>query len=449
MSKTTQTTAAARYDASLRRQRRPASPDAPQPAPTTDWPPENVILLEKYREWLYANAFSRNCIEQLYIPMAGHALGLNCRPHDQIALTDLDKAMDYIYAKQASQQWTTTCRHALARFRNFLRHERGLVTVAFPKPIDVSRYQINLPAWLVQELTQLQHIQQTNWRPARIRGATLRFWHSHTVLWQWLFVNYPIETVRDVKRDMVFAFIDAQLAVGYAVKTVNQRLRAFHATLRHLQERDHFVPMALMRIDTLREHDSLPRYLTDEQLQKLQTEVEAAIPRAKTNIQIRDAHFNRATFYLLWLGGMRLGEVEELQLSDLDLAQKRLTVRKGKGVQDRTVYLTDTTIHALNTYLTLRGDAQSDHLFIYRSKPLSKDIIRDRIKALGARTGIPVTPHQLRHSFATQLLNAGCHITTIQKLMGHKRINSTLLYARVHDKTVADDYFGAMRKIER
>jgi hypothetical protein len=79
---------------------------------------------------------------------------------------------------------------------------------------------------------------------------------------------------------------------------------------------------------------------------------------------------------------------------------------------------------------------------------VSKDFIRGRIKATGERAGVKVTPHQLRHTYATQLLNAGCKITTIQALLGHRHLNTTLTYARVHDRTVADDYFAAMATIE-
>ena len=63
--------------------------------------------------------------------------------------------------------------------------------------------------------------------------------------------------------------------------------------------------------------------------------------------------------------------------------------------------------------------------------------------------GVKVSPHRLRHTFATQLVNAGCKITTIQQLLGHQRLNSTLIYARVHDRTVAEDYYTAMTIVEQ
>jgi hypothetical protein len=72
-----------------------------------------------------------------------------------------------------------------------------------------------------------------------------------------------------------------------------------------------------------------------------------------------------------------------------------------------------------------------------------------RIKAAGERVGVKVHPHRLRHTAATQLLNAGCRVTSIQKFLGHKELSTTMIYARVHDQTVADDYYAAMQQIEK
>jgi hypothetical protein len=145
----------------------------------------------------------------------------------------------------------------------------------------------------------------------------------------------------------------------------------------------------------------------------------------------------------------RLGEVEELRLEDLDLTQKRLSVRDGKGKKDRTVYLAETAIRALQEYLAVRGEGSADHVFLYRNAPLKKDIIRAQLKYAGERVGVKVYPHRLRHTCATQLLNAGCKVTSIQRFLGHKEISSTMMYARAHDQNVADDYFTAMERVEQ
>jgi hypothetical protein len=124
-------------------------------------------------------------------------------------------------------------------------------------------------------------------------------------------------------------------------------------------------------------------------------------------------------------------------------------VRQGKGRRDRAVFLADSAISALQAYLAARGSGPSDHVFLYRAEPMRKDLIHYRLRYAGQRAGVKVTAHMLRHTYATQLLNAGCPVTSLQKLLGHQRLNSTQIYARVHDRTVADDYFTAMAQVEQ
>jgi integrase len=115
----------------------------------------------------------------------------------------------------------------------------------------------------------------------------------------------------------------------------------------------------------------------------------------------------QAAFYLLWQSGLRLGEVEELRQEDLDLAGRKLSVRQSKNLADRTVYMTDTAVRALREYLAVRGPGPTDHVFLYRNQPVSKDLVHERIKAAGKQVGVHAYPHRLRHTAATQLLNAG------------------------------------------
>jgi hypothetical protein len=123
--------------------------------------------------------------------------------------------------------------------------------------------------------------------------------------------------------------------------------------------------------------------------------------------------------------------------------------RKGKGQSDRAVYLSCPAVQAVQAHLAVRGLGSTDHLFLYRNRPLCKDLVRSRLQAAGRRAGVKVYPHRLRQTCATYLLNAGCRATSIQKFLGHKRLNSTMVYARVHDRTVAEDYYAAMRWVEQ
>ncbi|NLE62112.1 MAG: tyrosine-type recombinase/integrase, partial [Planctomycetes bacterium] len=444
------TNAAERYDVARYRARISSlPPDYPLPQPTAAWPPENVALLEQYREWLLSGGASPKEVYHLYIPMAGHALGLNLKPHPQLDLdADLERALDYVKAKGSSAEWTDMCRVALVKFRRFLRQERGLAP-PLPPPPDLSRQQEGLPQWLIEQLTRYQHLMERNWRPARLDTQIRRFWSGHVRLWRWLVQERGICEFRNLKRQYVLDYIDHRLAAGYAVSGINSDLRNFHAFLLFLQDQDVPVPQALLRVPSLKPPDSLPRFLTDEQVRLLRDEIEAGVARAGTPVQQRDALMERAAFYLLWHGGLRLGELEELKLGDLDLPGRKLMVRKGKGLSDRAVYLTDTVVAAVQAYLPVRGLGPTDHLFLYRNAPVCKDLIRSRLKAAGEWVGVKVYPHRLRHTTATQLLNAGCRVTSIQKFLGHKRLNSTMVYARVHDQTVADDYYSAMERVEQ
>jgi integrase len=216
-----------------------------------------------------------------------------------------------------------------------------------------------------------------------------------------------------------------------------------------LQDQGYTVPQTLLRICSLKQPDSLPRHLSDEQVRLLRDDSENRVISTSFASQQRDTLLDRAAFYLLWQSGLRKGEVEELRLEDLDLAGRKLSVRNGKGMKDRTVFLTDTTLRALQEYLVRCGQGPTDHVFLYRNQPLRKDLIHGRLKAAGNRVGVPVNAHRLRHTAATQLLNAGCPVTSIQKSLGHKKLNTTMMYARAHDQTVEADYFTAMHRVEQ
>lgn len=137
------------------------------------------------------------------------------------------------------------------------------------------------------------------------------------------------------------------------------------------------------------------------------------------------------------------------QCVDLDLAIRWVRIERGKGQKDRRVCLSRTVVAALRAYLAVRGPAATDHLFLFRHRPLSRYYCWSRLRTYGRGCGIAVTPHQLRHSFGTLLLNAGAPVMTVQTLLGHRRLETTLVYAHLYDGTIAADYDRAMATIER
>jgi site-specific recombinase XerD len=439
------------YDQGLRLTRKRKLPEGyPLPQPTSLWPVENIRLYEKLRAWLLSGGADEHATNTIYLPIAGHVFGLNLKPHTEYDLdADLERALEYTRAKGSGKDWLKACRNGLIKFRRFMRLERGLGEESKVTPFDPKRVTAGLPLWLVNELERYQRLQQRNWRDARVEQNIHRFWSGYLRIWRYLVEKRGVQKIGDIKRQFILDYVDLRLGENYAVSGVNSDLRCLHTFLLFLQEEGYNVPNSILRIPGLKTPDSLPKYLTDEQVKLLRGEMERSVSDADQESHKRLALLIRAAFYLLWQGGMRLGEVEELRLEDLDLEQKRLSVRDGKGRKDRTVYLAGTAIRALQEYLVVRGEGSGDHVFLYRNAPLRKDIIRANLQYAGERVGVKVYPHRLRHTCATQLLNAGCRVTSIQRFLGHKKLSSTMIYARAHDQTVAEDYFAAMERVEQ
>jgi integrase len=166
-----------------------------------------------------------------------------------------------------------------------------------------------------------------------------------------------------------------------------------------------------------------------------------------------DALLLRSVFYLLWQGGLRSGEVEMLRFSDFYISpsnhSQRLFIRDGKWRKGRAVYLTDVALEALRSYLMVRGTEKAGgFVFVRNGVPLKRHYLSQRLKTIGRQVDVTVSPHRLRHTFATQLLNVGCQVTSIQKLLGHTNLNTTMTYARAFDQTVMSDYFRALDVLE-
>jgi site-specific recombinase XerD len=445
------TTLAEAYDLGLpymRNKRLPAG--APQPLPTEYWPKGNLEFLEEYRAWLAEGGVSEAVVQLYHVKMASHVLALTLKPYGQLdPEKDLACAFEYIQVRGLGASWTKNCKNSLVQFRRFLRLKRGLGEERQITSFNIPGYTQGLPAWLVSELERYQHLCQRNWRTARLDLNLRGFWNKYGRLWLFLCPERGVTHLADLKRQFILDYVDRRLAEGRAAKTINGELRCLRSFVLFLQEEGYAVPQSLLRMPNLKEPDSLPKYLTDEQVKKLRDEIERGVREARSASHKRLALLVRAAFYLLWQGGLRLGEVEELRLEDLDLASKRLTVRNGKGMKDRTIYFTETNVLVLREYLAMRGAGSSDHVFLYRNAPLKKDLIRAQLKYAGERVGVKVHPHRLRHTCATQLLNAGCRITSIQAFLGHKKLNTTMIYARAHDQTVAEDYFAAMQRVEQ
>jgi site-specific recombinase XerD len=251
---------------------------------------------------------------------------------------------------------------------------------------------------------------------------------------QWL--QGPIEEATPPK---ISAYIDSLLAKGLAPKTINCRLdsvRGFYAFMG--REEAMAIPNPVNKGFALRLARPLPRYLRDEEVRRFLESIQ----------DLRD----RALFMLMLRCGLRVEEVAHLRLQDLDLSQRRILVCGGKGNKDRIVYISHDAHRALLNYLRSRSSSKVGEVFLvgkgtYRGTSISVRGIQKRMEYYARKTGLKLSCHHLRHTMATQLLNADADLVTIQDLLGHTRIKTTQRYARVSNLKVQRDYYKAMEVI--
>jgi len=242
-----------------------------------------------------------------------------------------------------------------------------------------------------------------------------------------------------VTSQKISAYIDSLLAKGLAPKTINCRLdsvRGFYVYM----DREEGMPLnnPVRKGFALRLARPLPRYLKDEEVTKL--------------LQVIRGLRDHAIFMLMLRCGLRVEEVAHLRLEDLDLAQRRILVCHGKGGKDRIVYISHDAHRALLVYLKSRSSSKAREVFLvgkgsYRERPISVRGIQKRIEYYARKTGLKISCHHLRHTMATQLLNADADLVTIQDLLGHTRIKTTQRYARISNLKVKRDYYKAIEVI--
>jgi len=183
----------------------------------------------------------------------------------------------------------------------------------------------------------------------------------------------------------------------------------------------------------------LPRFLKEEEIRRL--------------LAVISKRRDRAVFLLMLRCGLRVEEVAELTVDALDLIRNRIEVHRGKGGKGRVVYISKDACEALRSYLETRPPGAFKKLFLvekgtYKNKPISVRGIQKRMEYYGRKAGVPVHCHQLRHTMATQLLNADADLATIQDLLGHSSVTTTQRYCKVSNLKVQRDYFNAMAKVE-
>lgn len=302
----------------------------------------------------------------------------------------------------------------------------------------------DLPPWLKAEVISHTRRRIPRWSAHRAKDQTRLHFGTLCRICRWLVIQRDWQQLAHLQRVDLAAYVHVRQADGIKPRSMASELTIFRMFWRDLLERDRVTNGAILQVKAPAGGDYLPRYLTVNEFQRLEQVI-----RTETAGDALHDRFDCAWFYLLAHTGVRHSELRNLRLSDCDLNGKRLRIQAGKGKRDRVIPLTAHLVACLQAYLMVRESAPTDHLLVYRGTAVKAHLIPGRLRRYGQKAGIPaVSPHRLRHTLATLLINQGMPIVSLQKLLGHKDINKTLIYARVHDETLQGQFAAAMDQIE-
>jgi site-specific recombinase XerD len=413
--------------------------------PLEDQPPTNRGFLDEFCHWLRDGGYSESTVSSYSIAVR---LALDWLEKDYQLVdpeADLDRARAAIAARYEREATRRTYFKGLAKLAEYLHFHGG--RPAPEREVNWHHYLGPLPDWLAGQVRDYVILQQRNWRPEDRYRATCTTLSHLTVSLRWMAARVPLPNLEAITPTLWLDYVDARLAAGIHPATLNRELGDLRRLLHFLAEQGEAVCGRMLLVEPLRVGSPMPRDIPVEQLRRLLQQLKAKATSEKDGAR-RAGLLDRAWCLLMVTSGLRTGEVRRLRLSDLNLDARRVRIEQSKGLQDRMVCISQETAEALRAYLAARGPVAGDRVFIHNHRPLTLTYCRDRLCTAGERCGVRVTPHQLRHSFASLLLNAGAPILVVQALMGHKHVDTTLRYARLYDSTVAADYERAITSIE-
>lgn len=298
----------------------------------------------------------------------------------------------------------------------------------FPKKksINWKSYLAGLPGWLTELLhsycSQYSQTKDPIQHTRNVLSQLSRFF-------RWMLEKHTFSCMSDITPRCWFAYTEVRLSSCIKPTSLNTTLGILQSFLKYARESSAPICERILEIRPLKTDELLSRDITETQLNQL---------LSQANL------FDYAWILLMAHSGLRTCELRNLRWQDVDLQHRTVQLNESKGLRSRAVFLSDSTRNSLKQL-----PRDSEYVFTYNNQPLSSRYCQSRLKTLGNKCGIQVTPHQLRHTCGTMLLNAGMSIFGVQAILGHKYVDTTLRYARAYDSTVANDYQQAVKTVHQ
>lgn len=296
-----------------------------------------------------------------------------------------------------------------------------------------------LRAWLGQYLQFLE----------RENASKYTLKNYHTDIGQ--FLDYcsqqNIFTLAGLTRDLVRTHLEKLDQAGYARASIARRVFELRAFGDYLTRKEAWDQNLFRRIYAPRVPRRLPRYLSGDDITQLLSTLKTDTPKG-----LRD----QAILETLYASGVRVSELVGLNVKDLNPNSGELRVI-GKGDKERVALLGKPALRALQAYIekgrpAQKGKVSSEALFLNRfGRRLSTRSVAEIVRKTGIVVGInqTVTPHLLRHTFATHLLDGGADLRVVQELLGHENLATTQIYASVTQRRAREIYLKSHPRAQK
>lgn len=361
-----------------------STPKDPAITPYAEWPIPNCSFHHSFYRWLKSGGYTGSALST-YSVAARLALGYLNKLHWTIdPEADLERVRRYMEQHYAS---SSTCREYNKGLRKlaeylYLRQNKA----ARPKIIHWEHYLNGLPDWLCEQVREYLARRQKSWRIEDRYRCSLQTLSPLCGILRWMAQSIPLKRIEEITPQLWFEYLDARMAAGRSVTTINNHLSCLKAFLLFLHEQDVSICQRMLLVDPLKEGPRIPKDASISHLRALLLEIEREAQAGHANQQ-RMGVLDRAWVYLMLYSGLHTCEVRHLELQDIEWDSRRIRIEQSKGLKDCLVYMNSATIQALRGWLEVRGnpEAFADRMFLYHHQLLSPRYCGVRLRTYGKR----------------------------------------------------------------
>ena len=246
----------------------------------------------------------------------------------------------------------------------------------------------------------------------------------------WIKENTKLK-LKDIKEENINKYISYLFELNLKSSSVNRKISSIKSLYMFLVKKNILKNSPVNEVISPKQEKYLPFSMSEDEVDKLLNS-----PKTSNKIEKRD----KAMIEMLYATGMRISELVNLKITDIDL-QRCVVKVLGKGSKERLIPFGEAALESLNAYLSDREESASKEIFLSnRRTKISRIAFWHRIKLYLSRENLKhsISPHTLRHAFATHLLNRGADLRSVQLLLGHSDLSTTQIYTHIAKQRLSD-----------